>query len=349
MSQASKFKAGKNVVYLAGFGISMLFAGLISAYVVLAKQDFWLTFKMPSSFYISTVLILLSSVALILAKKQLVENNTKQARTLVLLALLLGVGFGYYQFIGFFRDLATNNITLSSPLLVQDGIYGQEFTYYIDGKKIRLNGNTYCIGETPLTEEQWQTIDGLNAEIAKKRINSDITAASDKHNGMVYYQGQPIVYSEGKAYLDKKEMSKSDFLSWRKVADNMNHRMGIFVMKGEYGKDFSIYFYNSEHQHSELVQLKNNEFYIEDKPMTTGQLKLLNDKRAQTGAIFFVMVFAHLAHILLGIIILFVLWARLGRDKTLEEKQFQLQTGSIYWHFVDGLWVVLLLFFLFIH
>ena len=55
--------------------MSMMFAGLTSAYVVSRKRSDWVSFDLPNAFYISTVLIILSSITFILAKYFIKKDN----------------------------------------------------------------------------------------------------------------------------------------------------------------------------------------------------------------------------------------------------------------------------------
>jgi cytochrome c oxidase subunit 3 len=58
-------------------------------------------FVMPTPFYISTALILLCSLAFILAKKAIKKDDRNLTTILLLTTLALGIGFVYFQFEGF--------------------------------------------------------------------------------------------------------------------------------------------------------------------------------------------------------------------------------------------------------
>ena len=60
----------------------------------------------------------------------------------------------------------------------------------------------------------------------------------------------------------------------------------------------------------------------------------------------YVLSFVHLLHVLGGILFLagILIASRVGKKKGLSN--LRLRLGSIYWHFVDGLWLYLLLFLL---
>lgn len=94
-------KSAKPMLWVAMISMTMMFAGLTSAYVVSRSRSDWVSFNLPNAFTISTTLILLSSVTFFFAKKYIKVGN-QQLTTLFLIAtLLLGLGFVYFQFDGF--------------------------------------------------------------------------------------------------------------------------------------------------------------------------------------------------------------------------------------------------------
>lgn len=81
--------------------MTMMFAGLTSAYVVSKSREDWVSFELPSAFYISTLFIIMSSLSYFLAKKMLLKGDQGKTTSLLALTLLLGLGFVFYQFNGF--------------------------------------------------------------------------------------------------------------------------------------------------------------------------------------------------------------------------------------------------------
>lgn len=105
----------KFALWLAIGSIIMMFAGLTSGFIVRKPQGDWISFGIPVAFYISTVLILISSYTMHLAVKAFKAGQQTKHRTMVLLTLLLGVGFTILQVVGFYEILAVqkwqNNIS----------------------------------------------------------------------------------------------------------------------------------------------------------------------------------------------------------------------------------------------
>ena len=97
-----QYKAKKMMLWVGMISMAMTFAGLTSAYVVSSSRADWLSqFKIPGSFTISTLFILLSSFSFYLAKKSLLSKNIKATKNLILTTFILALLFVYFQFMGF--------------------------------------------------------------------------------------------------------------------------------------------------------------------------------------------------------------------------------------------------------
>ncbi len=101
MENTVKNKSYKQMLWVSMISMTMMFAGLTSAYVVSKSREDWVTFELPSAFYISTLLIILSSITFFFAKKAIKKNNRKQTTSLLITTLILGLAFVYFQFQGF--------------------------------------------------------------------------------------------------------------------------------------------------------------------------------------------------------------------------------------------------------
>lgn len=103
-------KSLKQLLWIGIGAIVMFFAGLTSAYIVRKAEGNWLEFILPEWFLYSTIIIVLSSVLLIVAKSHLKKD--KPVTLLILATLLLGVLFSYFQFRGW-QNLTTQGIFLT--------------------------------------------------------------------------------------------------------------------------------------------------------------------------------------------------------------------------------------------
>ncbi|MCC1483013.1 cytochrome c oxidase subunit 3 [Winogradskyella immobilis] len=127
-TQQEKQARSKKMMLWFGIGsLIMSFAGLTSAFIVSRKREDWLNdFELPSAFYISLIVILLSSIALILAKRALKIKNRQQATVWLLLGFGLGLFFVVNQFTGFGQIIEqgynftgpTSNVTMSFIYLI---------------------------------------------------------------------------------------------------------------------------------------------------------------------------------------------------------------------------------------
>ncbi|MBK0370258.1 cytochrome c oxidase subunit 3 [Flavobacterium agrisoli] len=101
-NKARSDKSYKLILLFAMVSMTMMFAGLTSAFVVSKSRADWLkNFELPSAFYASTLVIMLCSVTFYLAKKA-IKKDKHQVTTLYLVAtLVLGILFIVLQFAGF--------------------------------------------------------------------------------------------------------------------------------------------------------------------------------------------------------------------------------------------------------
>ncbi len=92
----------KLILLFAMVSMTMMFAGLTSAFVVSKSRTDWLKdFQLPTAFYYSTVVIIGCSILFHLAKKAIQKNDQKTTGLLLLGTLILGVLFVVLQFVGF--------------------------------------------------------------------------------------------------------------------------------------------------------------------------------------------------------------------------------------------------------
>jgi len=106
-----KFRNERSYKLLLLFGMlsmTMMFAGLTSAFVVSKSRADWLKdFQLPIAFYISTVVIIGCSVTFHLAKKAIQKDNRNATTSFLLGTLALGILFMILQFIGFGQVVAS--------------------------------------------------------------------------------------------------------------------------------------------------------------------------------------------------------------------------------------------------
>ena len=97
----------KLLLLFAMISMTMMFAGLTSAFVVSKSRADWLKdFQLPIAFYFSTAVIIGCSLTFHLAKKAIQNDNRKATTTYLLSTLALGILFVILQFVGFGQVVA---------------------------------------------------------------------------------------------------------------------------------------------------------------------------------------------------------------------------------------------------
>jgi len=120
-------RAKKMMLWFGIVSLIMGFAGWTSAYIVSSKREDWVSdLELPSAFFVSTAIIILSSITYLIAKKAVAKNNQKMGTLFLLITLALGITFISIQFVGFSQMLEngyyftgpTSNIKMSYVFLI---------------------------------------------------------------------------------------------------------------------------------------------------------------------------------------------------------------------------------------
>ncbi|SDJ21232.1 cytochrome c oxidase subunit 3 [Flavobacterium noncentrifugens] len=100
--KARSARSAKLILLFAMVSMTMMFAGLTSAFVVSKSRADWLKdFQMPSAFFASTLVIICCSITFHLAKKSIQKDNRSATTSFLLATLALGILFVVLQFVGF--------------------------------------------------------------------------------------------------------------------------------------------------------------------------------------------------------------------------------------------------------
>lgn len=234
MENEEKERAARSkriMMWLGVISIVMMFAGLTSGYVVLQADNYWVKFELPNGFWISTVLIVASSITMFLAMRAVRSNNLNAVKYYLLITL--GLGFGFMG-------------------------------------------------------------------------------------------------SQSKA--------------WSQLIHQGNFFVGkISDLKGEYGKDYVIM-----NQGAQLNYIDGNFYAASDKSLAEPLNEKINHKFNTSSGYLYVLTALHFIHVFVGIIVLLVVLFNAFRNKYSSENPLGMELASIYWHFLDALWVYLFFFLLFI-
>lgn len=129
--QKTKEKAQRNLVIVGIFSIVMLFGGFTSAYVVRHDGGAWFSINLPMQFWISSAVILLSSVTIIVAQWAYGNDRKGTGNLFMACTLILGVFFALFQWLGW-KELVNNGIFLS-PADGQGALISGSFIYVLTG------------------------------------------------------------------------------------------------------------------------------------------------------------------------------------------------------------------------
>ena len=121
----SKVDSKKLALLIGCASIVMMFAGLTSAYMVRRAGGNWLEFRLPNIFFINTIVMLLSSVAIHSAYLAFKKGNEVLYKGLLVASFILGVAFVVLQYKGWL-DLTAIGVELT-------GNPAGSFIYVISG------------------------------------------------------------------------------------------------------------------------------------------------------------------------------------------------------------------------
>jgi len=96
----SRIHPQKFALWIAFGSIIMMFGAFTSAYLVKQASGDWLEFQIPNIFYISTVVLLMSSVVLHFSLNAYKKGNESRYKNFLLSATILGTAFVVLQYQG---------------------------------------------------------------------------------------------------------------------------------------------------------------------------------------------------------------------------------------------------------
>jgi cytochrome c oxidase subunit 3 len=97
----TKMHPYKFTMWVAIGSIVMMFAGLTSAFIVKSNHTNFRLVEIPGVFWVSTALILLSSLTIQWALRSVKDREMSRYRMMIAITVLLGIGFVICQWMGF--------------------------------------------------------------------------------------------------------------------------------------------------------------------------------------------------------------------------------------------------------
>jgi cytochrome c oxidase subunit 3 len=344
LSPEVRERAKKNLVYVGIFSIVMMFAGFTSAYIVSMGDSFWLKYPLPNAFWISTAVIVLSSVFLELGIRAVKKNKQSMLKLFVTLTLLSGIAFVYFQLQGYKQLTTFGAHAVNNHIIVTDGRYGDYYEVKMNGSFVEVNGNDYLLNGNKLTDGQMKELQQFTSQFLELNPKSSFVVKDYGKKFVLYFKSQPLGLIDGKLCTpDGREIQYVDQMRLRDLAVNIRDERGDFFVKGKMGMDFHIYFKGKE------LEYKNRELYFEGRKLSKYlQIKAMETADTATSYLY-VITFLHLLHIAVTLLYMLKLTIASFSGKFDANENLSLRLGGIFWHFLGLLWIYLLLFLLFIH
>lgn len=145
------------LMYFIIFSVTMMFGGLISAYLVSSIGQYWVHLTPPTALWISNALIIASSSTLFASFKAMKGGDVNRSKMFLIATLSLGIGFAISQYSGW-NSLAqigsgwgteTNDEGLVAyswnrvnELIEGEAVYGEDFDIRINGNPLLFNSET---------------------------------------------------------------------------------------------------------------------------------------------------------------------------------------------------------------
>ncbi|OUT96093.1 MAG: cytochrome oxidase subunit III [Flammeovirgaceae bacterium TMED32] len=107
--------AKKFALWLFIVSICMLFAGLTSAYIVKKSDGRWLQFDMPDMFLYSTLVLVLSSVAMHWTYLKARDNSLKAVKIGITVTAAIAIVFFYMQYLSWVKLVAQDVFLVGNP------------------------------------------------------------------------------------------------------------------------------------------------------------------------------------------------------------------------------------------
>ncbi len=177
--EEAKVQAGMNpkkfALWLFMVSVIMIFGALTSAYIVRQAEGNWLDFEMPTMFWITTAMILTSSLTMHWAYFSAKKDNVEMAKVAMVITVILGAGFLVGQWLGW-SELVANGIYLvgressgvsGSFLYVISGLHGVHvisgviFLTVVMVNVFRLKIHSRSLSQIEMCTTYWHFLDGL--------------------------------------------------------------------------------------------------------------------------------------------------------------------------------------------
>ena len=151
--------------------VVMLFASLTSAYIVREAEGNWVYFELPQLFYVTSVIVILSSITLQLAYVAAKKDDLPKVKLWIVLTSVLGVAFLVGQFLAW-QELVVNSIYLvgnpsGSFLYIITGLHALHvvsavvFLFVVLGATFKFNVHSKKLSQMEMCLTYWHFLSVL--------------------------------------------------------------------------------------------------------------------------------------------------------------------------------------------
>lgn len=102
-------KTAKPMLWIGLVSIVMFFAGLTSAVIVSKGTAQWESITIPTTFLLSTIFIIISSLTFFFGEKMVKNNDLKNSKLMIAATMILGILFSITQYFAW-KDLYSNGV-----------------------------------------------------------------------------------------------------------------------------------------------------------------------------------------------------------------------------------------------
>jgi cytochrome c oxidase subunit 3 len=169
--RAMGMNPSKFIVWLFIVTITMLFAALTSAYVVKQSGGDWLNFNLPGMFWITSTIIIVSSITMQLALTSAKEDRFSRLKMYLILTALLGVAFLFGQYQSWKQLVDMDVYFVGNPagsfLYVLTGLHGVHiisgliFLIVVIASSFKLKTHSKSLIRIEMCTTYWHFLGGL--------------------------------------------------------------------------------------------------------------------------------------------------------------------------------------------
>jgi heme/copper-type cytochrome/quinol oxidase subunit 3 len=255
------------------FSVVMFFSAFISAYVVQSSAKVWVEITPPPAFVLSTVLVILGSIFLILAKKIVKNGKRAIVNGMLLLALLSGVGFAVSQVRGWQQLLDGGNYFVAS-IINPVGQYNSIFHFEKNGEAIDFNGENYTLNGEVLTEDEVEKLKGFAFDACGGNYSSRGVKMNLESDWAPYTisnkDGKPVIFNKDfQSWETGIKLNSSERQDLFDFSLAVHYDMEYFKLTGKYGEDFVVLL------NKEKLDFDKGKFYYKKIVLKQEELELI--------------------------------------------------------------------------